>query len=73
MTFIINIIIIIIIIIIHLCISLTSPVFGTSSDNRHQIVDTLSLNGVYSFRDQNNPHPPLSPPLKVGVFAVFYK
>ena len=38
-----------------------------------QIVDTLSLNGVYSFREQNNPHPPLSPPFKVGVFVVFYK
>ena len=38
----------------------------------NQIVDTLSLNGV-SFREQNNPHPTLSPPFKVGVFVVFYK
>ena len=35
--------------------------------------NTLSLNGVYSFREQNNPHPPLSPPFKVGLFVVFYK
>ena len=38
-----------------------------------QIVDTLFLNGVYSFREQNNPQPPLSPPFKAGVFVVFYK
>ena len=35
--------------------------------------NTLSLNGVYSFREQNNPHPPLSPPFKVGLVVVFYK
>ena len=42
-----------------------------------QIVDTctLSMNEVYSFREQSNPHPhpPLSPPFKVGVSVVFYK
>ena len=38
-----------------------------------QIVDTLSLNGAYSFREQNNPHLPLSPPFTVGVFVAFYK
>ena len=50
--------------------------YMSSNQNRWQgseQIDTLFLNGVYSFREQNNPHPPLSPPFKVGVFVVFYK
>ena len=58
----------------HLCISLTSPITETPlATIGDQIVDTLFLNGVYSFREQNNPQPPLSLPFKVGVFVVFYK
>ena len=54
--------------ILYTCASRSNLIL-LSLNTSDQIVDTLSLNGVYSFREQNNPHPPPLLHSKLGCLS----